>query len=152
MNDQTYTLLRQVASDIRQPALESGRTVFALDGLAKAAAFLAAEVHLHGDVALAQRADYAVALREAASLVWEPVTVPQPEEEPPEDALAEEFIDHARNPEYVAQVLEHAAQLMREGDAATARGLVLLTASAFKIRNERDEEINLPNPKDGVTS
>jgi len=69
MNSDTYTLLRAVAHDIRTPALEAGRSALAVDAVKKAVSFLAVEVHTHGDVSLATRADYANALRAAADAV-----------------------------------------------------------------------------------
>lgn len=66
LNDETYKLLRQIAQDIRQPALGMGRSIFALEGVGKAVGFLITEVHLQGDVNLGQRADYAAVLRNVA--------------------------------------------------------------------------------------
>jgi hypothetical protein len=140
MNEQTYSLLRRVAKDIRQPALEAGRTAFALEQLRKATAFLAVEVQQHGDVTLAKRADFAKALRDAAAIVEQQSTYSETVEAPGEEALAEDYIEHARNPEYVADALEYAANLIRDGDSETGQGLVILMAGAFKIHKERDQE------------
>jgi hypothetical protein len=67
VNHDTYTLLREVAKDIRQPALEAGRSGEAVEGVHKAVGFLVSEVYLHGDISLGKRADYAAALRAAAA-------------------------------------------------------------------------------------
>ena len=66
MNDETYKMLRQIARDIREPALSLGRTALAVEGVTKAVGFLISEVHLQGDVSLAKRAEYAAALRVVA--------------------------------------------------------------------------------------
>jgi len=152
MNDQTYLLLRQVAANIRQPSLASGRATFALEDVAKSATFLVTEVHQHGDVTLGQLTDYAAALRIAALNVEQQISELEIVEEPPEEALGVDFVDHARDPEYVASVLEHAAELMRDGDTGTARGLVLLMAGAFKIHKDRQDERNSFDGDDEATS
>jgi hypothetical protein len=69
MNIDTYTMLRHVAGDIRQQALEMSQTSLAVEGVKKAVGFLVSEVHVKGDVSLATRADYAAALRAAADAV-----------------------------------------------------------------------------------
>jgi hypothetical protein len=69
MNDETFTLLRHAAHDIRQQALDMGRTNFAVEGLQKAVGFLVEEVHLKGDVALGTLGAYAVALRDLADAI-----------------------------------------------------------------------------------
>ena len=69
MNDETYKMLRQIAREIREPALTMGRTALALEGVTKAVGFLVSEVHLQGDVSLAKRAEYAAALRVAADAI-----------------------------------------------------------------------------------
>lgn len=66
MDSHTYKLLRRVARDIQQSALESGQTAHALEQLTKAAVFLAEEIQVHGDISLVQRSDCAAALRAAA--------------------------------------------------------------------------------------
>ena len=152
MNDQTYRLLRQVAADIREPSLASGQATSALEGVAKSATFLATEVHQHGDVTLGQLTDYATALRKAALKIEQQISDLEVVGEPPEEALAEDFVSHARDPEYVASILEHAAELMRDGDTGTARGLVLLMAGAFKIHKDRqDERDSLKNEDDAAS-
>ena len=69
MNDETYLLLRHVAQDIRQQALEMGRTNFAIEGIQKAVGVLVEEVHLKGDVALGTLGAYAAALRSLADAI-----------------------------------------------------------------------------------
>jgi hypothetical protein len=152
MNDQIYLLLCQVATSIRRPSLESGDATLALEGVANSAAFLAAEVHQHGDVSLGQLAAYATALRKAALKVEQKISNLEAIEDLPEEALAEDFVDHAQNPEYVASVLEQAAELMRDGDSGTARGLVHLIAGAFKIHKTRQDERDSLNDDENAMS
>ncbi|MDM5181746.1 hypothetical protein PO883_31695 [Massilia sp. DJPM01] len=66
MNYKTYALLRQVASDIRRPALDLSQTSIATEGVKKAVAFLVGEVYINGDVTLASRSQYAAELRAIA--------------------------------------------------------------------------------------
>lgn len=69
MNIDTYAVLRQVAQEIRQPALQSGKSVEAAEDLKKAVLFLVSEVHVNGDVRLATPAQLAAVLRDCADVV-----------------------------------------------------------------------------------
>ena len=69
MNSNTYTLLRQVVTDIRRDALTRGETRLALDDFKKVVSFLVAGVNVHGDVVLGTPADFAAALRAIADAV-----------------------------------------------------------------------------------
>jgi hypothetical protein len=69
MNDETYALLRHAAHDIRQQALDMGRTSLAIEGMQKAVGFLVEEVQLKGDVPLGTLNAYAAALRSLADAI-----------------------------------------------------------------------------------
>lgn len=69
MNHDTYLLLRHAAQDIRQQALDMGRTNLAIEGMQKAVGFLIEEVQLKGDVALGTLGAYAAALRSLADAI-----------------------------------------------------------------------------------
>lgn len=69
MNFGTYKLLRQVAQDIRDPAMSAGNGSIAVEGAKKAVCFLVEHVHRHGDITVATRDEFASALREAADAI-----------------------------------------------------------------------------------
>ena len=69
MNYETYQLLRQVAQDIRGPAISTGNGSIAIDGARKAGGFLVEHVHRHSDITIATREEFASALRDIADAI-----------------------------------------------------------------------------------